>query len=97
MRLLTGMGLGVGQLRIVAIVVDADEPRLTKPLSASVPVLTDQRSTPHCAKRWGAARRERKQRNRPRERCISILQTERVVERRVLRERSQPKQERYRA
>jgi hypothetical protein len=48
-RLLAGMGLGAGIALIVAMVVFADELTLTWLTSASVPVLTDQRSTPHCA------------------------------------------------
>lgn len=50
-RLFAGMGLGVGKARIFAIVVFIGALRLTKPASASVPVFTDQRSTPHCARR----------------------------------------------
>src|SRR6267378_2181239 len=50
-RLFAGMGLGVGKARIFAIVVFIGALRLTIPASASVPVFTDQRSTPHCARR----------------------------------------------
>src|SRR5882762_1437867 len=50
-RLFAGMGLGVGKPRIFAIVVFIGALRLTMPASASVPVFTDQRSTPHCARR----------------------------------------------
>src|SRR5215467_8509423 len=48
-RLFAGIGLGVAKARIEAIVVLVEEFRLTMPESASVPVFTDQRSTPHCA------------------------------------------------
>ena len=44
-RLFEGIGEGGGQLRMVAIVVDC-ETKLTEGESGSVPVFTDQRSTP---------------------------------------------------
>src|SRR6478609_2003008 len=43
------MGLGAAGARNAAIVVLVDEFRLTRLTSASVPVFTDQRSTPHWA------------------------------------------------
>jgi len=46
-RLLLGMGLGAVKLLRVAIVVGDVEFMFTRPESASVPVLTDHRSTPH--------------------------------------------------
>jgi hypothetical protein len=57
MRLLAGIVLGVGQPRMVAMVFDELDERLTLPTSASVPVFTDQRSTPQLwASRSGGAR-----------------------------------------
>jgi hypothetical protein len=47
-RLLEGIGLGAGTARKEAMVVGEEEARLTLPASGSVPVFTDQRSTPHC-------------------------------------------------
>src|SRR3984893_17658661 len=49
-RLLAGMGLGADQLRIVTMVVLVVDARFTSPASGSVPVFTDQRSTPHWAR-----------------------------------------------
>src|SRR5229473_3096227 len=54
-RLFAGSELGAARLRSDAIVVAVDVPRFTCETSASVPVLTDHRSTPHCAKMGGAA------------------------------------------
>src|SRR5437588_7220473 len=48
-RLFAGTGLGAVKARMLAMVVAVEEFRFTRPTSASVPVLTDQRSTPHCA------------------------------------------------
>lgn len=48
-RLLAGMGLGAVKARIAVMVVLVGALRFTLLTSASVPVLTDQRSTPHCA------------------------------------------------
>src|SRR5437016_3097056 len=57
-RLFAGIGLGVAGARKATIVVLVEELRFTFALSASVPVLTDQRSTPHCANRVeGASKR----------------------------------------
>src|SRR5215831_19610119 len=50
-RLFVGIGLGVVKARMFATVVLVGAWRLTMPASGSVPVLTDQRSTPHCARR----------------------------------------------
>src|ERR1700682_6163039 len=50
-RLFAGIGLGVANARMLVIVVFMGALRLTRPASASVPVFTDQRSTPHCARR----------------------------------------------
>src|SRR5215471_13489835 len=47
-RLFAGIGFGAVNARIDAIVVLVEEFRLTMPASGSVPVFTDQRSTPHC-------------------------------------------------
>src|SRR5215472_6378048 len=57
-RLFVGIGLGVVKARMFATVVLVGALRLTVPASGSVPVLTDQRSTPHCARR---VEEERKQ------------------------------------
>src|SRR5437879_8169470 len=46
-RLLAGVGFGDGNADKAAIDVGVAELRFTKPTSASVPVLTDQRSVPH--------------------------------------------------
>src|SRR6185312_7637256 len=48
-RLFDGIGLGAGAARMEVIVVLLEELRLTLLASGSVPVFTDQRSTPHCA------------------------------------------------
>jgi hypothetical protein len=48
-RLLSGMGLGAGRAARLAIVVVVVLERLMRPASGSVPVFTDQRSTPHAA------------------------------------------------
>src|SRR5258708_14157027 len=57
-RLFAGMGFGVANARMLVIVGFMGALRLTRPESASVPVFTDQRSTPHCARRLeGTARR----------------------------------------
>src|SRR5215510_7981933 len=47
-RLFAGIGLGAVNARMAAMVVLVEEFRFTSPASGSVPVLTDQRSTPHC-------------------------------------------------
>jgi hypothetical protein len=59
-RLLAGMGLGAGAARKEVMVVAVGAFRLTKPASGSVPVLTDQRSTPHCANILPGRTRRRK-------------------------------------
>src|SRR3954451_24282605 len=57
MRLLAGIMPGVGQPRMVTMVFDVEEEGLILPTSASVPVFTDQRSTPQLwASRSGGAR-----------------------------------------
>jgi hypothetical protein len=56
--LFAGIGLGAVQLRIVAMVVLVVDARFTSPASGSVPVFTDQRSTPHCARRSVARERD---------------------------------------
>lgn len=43
--------MGAGQLRRVAMVLEVLPATFTRPTSASVPVFTDQRSTPHWARR----------------------------------------------
>jgi len=48
-RLFAGIGFGAVAALSVVMVVLVDEFRLTRLTSASVPVFTDQRSTPHCA------------------------------------------------
>ena len=48
-RLFAGSEPGAVSARILAIVVEVETDVLTSATSASVPVLTDQRSTPHCA------------------------------------------------
>src|SRR5258706_14901058 len=75
------MGLGVGQPRIVTIVCAVDEEMFTNPTSASVPVLTDQRSTPHCARIGeGSETNDRMKTRGPANlRMISVLQTTSVV------------------
>src|SRR5712691_8348331 len=50
------MGFGAVQLRIVAMVLEVVEAKLIWPTSGSVPVFTDQRSTPQ-AERSGVAAR----------------------------------------
>src|SRR5258708_4214819 len=56
--LFAGMGFGVADAPMLVIVVFMGALRLTRPESASVPVFTDQRSTPHCARRLeGTTRR----------------------------------------
>ncbi len=50
-RLFAGMGFGAVNARMFVMVVFVGALRLTKCASGSVPVLTDQRSTPHCASR----------------------------------------------
>src|SRR2546423_4353766 len=48
-RLFVVIGLGAGSAVRLAIVVGVAAPRLIEPASGSVPVFTDQRSTPHVA------------------------------------------------
>ena len=48
-RLFDGIGLGAVRERRLAMVVEEEELRLIAPAPESVPVLTDQRSTPHWA------------------------------------------------
>lgn len=48
-RLFGGIGLGADRLVRLAIVVVVVDARLMRIASGSVPVLTDQRSTPHVA------------------------------------------------
>src|SRR5207302_4723516 len=69
------------QPRIVTIVCAVDEERFTSPTSASVPVLTDHRSTPHCARIGdGSETNDRMKRRGPANlRMISVLQTTSVV------------------
>src|ERR1700730_18996545 len=57
-RLLAGIGLGAVKPRIVTMVVLLVDARFTSPASGSVPVFTDQRSTPHWARRSIAEERE---------------------------------------
>jgi len=72
-RLLDGMGLGAGTARREAMVVLVEEFRLTKPASGSVPVFTDQRSTPHCAyNAEGTTRRITASNKQRRRRCCII-------------------------
>src|SRR5258707_1526523 len=47
-RLFAGIGLGAGSAVMLLIGVAVLELRFTNPASGSVPVFTDQRSTPHC-------------------------------------------------
>src|SRR5712692_388444 len=47
MRLFAGSEAGRGKLRMVAMVAGMVAPIFTRPASTSVPVFTDQRSTPH--------------------------------------------------
>src|SRR6266852_7394049 len=49
-RRLSIIGFGAAIADRAATVVAVGELRFTSPASVSVPVLTDQRSTPHCAK-----------------------------------------------
>jgi hypothetical protein len=53
-RLFAGMGLGAGKLVRLVIEVGVVDERLIRPASPSVPVFTDQRSTPHCVAAVGA-------------------------------------------
>src|ERR1051326_405089 len=72
-RLLDGIGLGAGTARIEAMVVLVEEFRLTRPESGSVPVFTDQRSTPHCANNAdGTTRRITARSKQRRRRCCII-------------------------
>src|SRR6476620_3414377 len=72
-RLLAGMGLGAAGVRNAAMVVLVEEFRLTRPASGSVPVFTDQRSTPHWANNAdGTIRRSTTKNKRLRRRCCII-------------------------
>jgi len=72
-RLLDGIVLGAGKARMEVMVVLVVEFRLTRPTSASVPVFTDQRSTPHWAKSVvGITSRSTAKNKRLRRRCCII-------------------------
>src|SRR5215475_4154715 len=72
-RLLAGIGLGAGRARMELMVVLVEEFRFTRPASGSVPVLTDQRSTPHCANSAeGTTRRITARSKQLRRRCCII-------------------------
>src|SRR6267154_4542378 len=72
-RLLAGIGLGAVNARIELMVVLVEEFRLTSPTSASVPVFTDQRSTPHWANSdVGTTSRSTANNKRLRRRCCII-------------------------
>src|SRR5262249_60505233 len=73
MRLFAGMGFGAANARMFVMVVFDDEFRFTRPESASVPVLTDHRSTPHWAARWFAETRTRAATRRMERRKRSII------------------------
>jgi hypothetical protein len=70
--LLGGIGFGAVNARIDAIVVLVEEFRLTMPASGSVPVFTDQRSTPHCENKVEGKARTAATTSKDKRRTLSI-------------------------